>query len=251
LDVTDDAVLGGRLKLKQPARGHRVGHDAILLAAAISAAAGDLAVDLGSGVGSAGLALAARVAGVRIALVERDGDLSALAEENIGRNGFADRAHAFALDVTAPQQTFAAAGLHQGCADHVLMNPPFNDPARHNRSPDAGRRAAHMSPPLALESWTETASRLLRPGGVLTVIWRAEGLVQVLAALEARFGGLAVLPVHSVAAKPAIRVLVRAIKGSAAPLRLQPSLLLQQADGKPTSAAEAILRNGEALALAE
>jgi len=45
--LTDDAVLGGRLKLYQPARGHRVGHDAILLAASTAAAAGDVAVDLG------------------------------------------------------------------------------------------------------------------------------------------------------------------------------------------------------------
>jgi hypothetical protein len=58
--LTDDAVLGGRLKLYQPARGHRVGHDAILLAASTAAAAGDVAVDLGAGVGAAGLALASR-----------------------------------------------------------------------------------------------------------------------------------------------------------------------------------------------
>ena len=34
---TDDAVLGGRLILRQPRTGHRVGHDAILLAAATEA----------------------------------------------------------------------------------------------------------------------------------------------------------------------------------------------------------------------
>ena len=38
-EVTQDAVLGGRLLLKQPRRGHRVGHDAILLAAACPARA--------------------------------------------------------------------------------------------------------------------------------------------------------------------------------------------------------------------
>ena len=34
-DTTEDAVLGGRLILRQPRRGHRFGHDAILLAAAM------------------------------------------------------------------------------------------------------------------------------------------------------------------------------------------------------------------------
>ena len=60
-ELTDDAVLGGRLRLKQMRRGHRVGHDAILLAAATQARDGDHAVDLGAGVGAAGLALAVRV----------------------------------------------------------------------------------------------------------------------------------------------------------------------------------------------
>ena len=44
--VSEDAVLDGRLILRQPRRGHRVGHDAILLAAATDARAGERAVDL-------------------------------------------------------------------------------------------------------------------------------------------------------------------------------------------------------------
>ena len=49
--------------LRQPPSGHRVGHDAILLAAATGGDAGEHAVDLGAGVGAAGLALARRVPG--------------------------------------------------------------------------------------------------------------------------------------------------------------------------------------------
>ena len=56
--TTLDAVLGGRLSLRQPRRGHRFGHDAILLAAATDARSGQHAVELGAGVGAAGLALA-------------------------------------------------------------------------------------------------------------------------------------------------------------------------------------------------
>src|ERR1700716_1966921 len=86
--ITEDAVLGGRLRLRQPKRGHRVGHDAILLAAATGARAGDHVVDLGAGVGGAGLALAARVPGLHLTLVEIDAVLCGLAAENIALNGF-------------------------------------------------------------------------------------------------------------------------------------------------------------------
>src|SRR5436309_8435164 len=92
-EVTEDAALGGRLRLKQPLRGHRVGHDAILLAAACPAQEGEHAVDFGAGVGAAGLAVAVRVAGVTVTLVEIEPDLAALAVGNARANGLADRAN--------------------------------------------------------------------------------------------------------------------------------------------------------------
>src|SRR5262245_40637406 len=127
--TTEDAVLGGRLRLRQPRRGHRVGHDAILLAAATPAAAGETAVDLGAGGGAAGLAVAARVPGLAVVLVEIDPALAALAADNIRHNGLADRVRTVVLDVAAPSRAFAAAGLAAGSAARVLMNPPFNDSA--------------------------------------------------------------------------------------------------------------------------
>src|SRR5204862_6959938 len=84
-DFSDDALLGGRLRLLQPQRGHRVGHDAILLAASCPACAGDKVADLGAGVGAAGLALTTRVP-ADVILVEIDADLAALATENARRN---------------------------------------------------------------------------------------------------------------------------------------------------------------------
>ena len=246
---TDDAVLGGRLRLKQPRRGHRVGHDAILLAAAAGGEPGDHVVDLGAGVGAAGLALAARRRGISVTLVEIDPRLAALAADNARRNGLADRVRAVALDVAAPTRAFAAAGLEPGIAAHVMMNPPFNETGRGNPSPDAGRRLAHAAEP-ALTVWIATATRLLQPRGILTLIWRADGLTQVLAALATGFGAITVLPVHPRPDAAAIRILVAATKGSRAPLSVLPGLVLNDAAGMPTQAAEAILRDGAALRLA-
>jgi tRNA1(Val) A37 N6-methylase TrmN6 len=249
VDLTDDAVLGGRLRLKQKRRGHRVGHDAILLAAATTARAGDRAVDLGAGVGAAGLALAVRVADVEVTLVELDPELAEIAAANIMRNRLQSRARAVMLDVAASADEFAGHGLLAGEADHVLMNPPFNDSVRQNVSPDPGRATAHAAAGGLLALWTETAARLLHSAGTLTLIWRADGLAEVLAALDGRFGGVAVMPVHGRAGQPAIRVLVGASKGSRAPLTLHQALLLNDEEGCPTAAAEAVLREGAALRL--
>ena len=78
-DVTEDAFLGGKLRLRQPKSGHRAGHDAMLLAAATPARPGDRVVDLGAGVGAAGLAVARRIAGIELVLVEIDEGLAELA----------------------------------------------------------------------------------------------------------------------------------------------------------------------------
>ena len=100
--VTEDAVLGGRLRLRQLAHGHRVGHDAILLAAACPGRAGERTADLGAGVGAAGLALAARVTGINVTLVELDVEVAALARENVRLNDLAPEVCVVNLDVAAP-----------------------------------------------------------------------------------------------------------------------------------------------------
>jgi len=152
--------------------------------------------------------------------------------------------------VTAPADGFAAFGIGPGNVDQVLMNPPFNNPSRQNVSPDPDRRAAHAAGEGALAAWIDAAAWVLHSAGTLTLIWRADGLAEVLAALDERFGDVAVLPVHGRAGQPAIRVLVRARKGSRAPLVLLPGLMLNDENGRPTAAAEAVLRNAEALPLA-
>jgi tRNA1(Val) A37 N6-methylase TrmN6 len=247
--TSEDAVLGGRLRLRQPLRGHRVGHDAILLAAATGAHSGEHAVDLGAGVGGGGLALARRVAGLRVSLVEIDAGLAALAADNARLNDMQERVGAFvcnAEDVAA----LAAAGFVQGATDRVLMNPPFHDARRQNVSPDLRRRLAHAAAPGLLTRWVASAAWLLKPGGVLTLIWRADELDEVLAALGDSFGDVAVLPVLPGPDRPAIRVLVRAVKGGQGNLTHLPPLVLNDAEGRPSAEAEAVLRGGGTLPLA-
>jgi tRNA1(Val) A37 N6-methylase TrmN6 len=246
-DLTDDAALGGRLHLLQPRRGHRFGHDGILLAAATPAHEGDRAADLGAGVGTAGLAIAVRVPGTRITLVDNDPRLVELAQENAVRNSAADRVDAVTLDVTASRHDYIAAGLAAGSCNIVLMNPPFHE--AHPGSPDAQRRRAHTLEAGDIFDWVATAKRLLRPRGILTLIFRADGLPMLLELLRDGFGAITVLPVHPKLGAHAIRVLVAATKASRAPFALRMGLVLANADGTPSADAEAVLRHGAALEL--
>jgi tRNA1(Val) A37 N6-methylase TrmN6 len=247
-EFTEDAFLGGQLRLRQPKSGHRAGHDAMLLAAATPARSGDRVIDLGAGIGAAGLAIAKRVAGIELFLVEIDAALASVARGNAVANAIA--ADVIVLDVTSAAETFAAAGLSPDSVDVVLMNPPFNDPARHRASPDRAREVAHVSTAATLEKWIHAARRILKSGGALTLIWRADGLVEVLTALARGFGSLAIQPVHGDPKMPAIRVLIRATKGGKAPLRIYPALMLNDESALPNKQVTDVLAGKGVLPLA-
>jgi tRNA1(Val) A37 N6-methylase TrmN6 len=247
-EFTEDAFLGGQLRLRQPKSGHRAGHDAMLLAAATPARSGDRVVDLGAGVGAAGLAIAKRVAGIELLLVEIDAALASVARGNAVANAIT--ADVIVLDVTSAVETFAAAGLSPDSVDVVLMNPPFNDPARHRASPDRAREVAHVSTAATLEKWIHAARRILKSGGALTLIWRADGLVEVLTALARGFGSLAIQPVHGDPKMPAIRVLIRATKGGKAPLQIHPALMLNDESALPNKQVTDVLAGKGVLPLA-
>jgi len=245
--LSEDAFLGGRLLLCQPRSGHRAGHDAMLLAAATAARPGDRVADLGAGVGAAGLALARRVEGIALTLVEIDAGLAVLARRNAAANAIS--ADVAMLDVTAGAAAFAAAGLGPDSVDVVLTNPPFNDSRRHRPSPDSMRASAHMAGPATLERWLHAARRILRPGGVLTLIWRAEGLAEVLAGLSRGMGSVELQPVHAEPARPAIRIMVKAVKGGRAPTRILPGVTLGDGTGRPNPEVAALLAGQGTLAI--
>jgi tRNA1(Val) A37 N6-methylase TrmN6 len=205
-------------------------------------------VDLGAGVGAAGLAVARRAAGIELVLVEIDAALADLARGNAAANAIP--AEVVVLDVTSAADSFAAAGLAPDSVDVVLMNPPFNDSARHRASPDRGREAAHMATASTLEGWIRAARRILKSGGVLTMIWRADGVAEVLAALDRGFGSLALLPIHADVKTSAMRVLIRAIKGGKAPLQIHASLMLNDESAVPNKQVGEILAGKGVLPLA-
>jgi tRNA1(Val) A37 N6-methylase TrmN6 len=243
--VTEDRLLGGRVQLIQPTRGYRAGIDPVLLAAAVPAMPGDRVLDLGSGAGGGAPCLPDPVDSGSVVGLEADPELVRLAIMGAERSNLGDRSLFRAGDIME-----APLVLQADSYDHVMANPPFIAMGAGRRPQDAGKAAATVESAAALDDWIRIAAVMVRQGGTVTVIHRADRLDAVLASLAGRLGALAVYPLWPDSARPAKRVIVTARKGSAAPLRLLRGLVLH-IKGAFTPETEAVLRHAHGLSLAD
>ena len=238
MELTEDTLLDGRIRIRQPARGYRVNVDTLLLAAAVEAPSGARLMEAGCGVGGALIAVAARSENTLLLGVERDQNIAAIARENVALNAMPQRiqiATGDALDRDANWGVFAG----------VFANPPF-DREDEIRAPAEARRHAHITE-LSLHQWIGALADRLSGGAALTLIHRAAKIPELLAAFEGRLGGVELIPIRPYAEAPAKRVIARARKGSRAPLRLLKGYDLHDRSGaKYTPEIEALLR-GEAI----
>ena len=237
---TEDSVLNGKVRLRQPLDGYRAGLDAALLAAACDAKAGERVLDVGCGVGAALLAAAARNPDCAFVGVERDEAAREFAAQNIALNGMEGRVEVRAGDVAVPFSKFSRKTF-----DAAIANPPFFDDEKALRGPSPARRGAWIADD-GLAAWTAFLAKSVRERGTITMIHRADRLGDILALLDDKCGSFRVRAIHPFADAPAKRVLVRAMKTGKAPLVLLPPLILHERGGAGhTPQAEAILR-GEA-----
>jgi tRNA1(Val) A37 N6-methylase TrmN6 len=236
--LTEDALLGGRIRLLQPTRGYRVAVDAVLLAAAVDAAPGQRILDLGAGVGAVGLCVAARLAGCHVVGIELQEALAGLAERNANLNGMAGRLRTVVHDLAKP----LPADL--GRFDHVVTNPPYLAAAVADPSPDPSKALATVESSADLARWLAVATAAAEPAGTLLSIHRSDRLDEILGHLgQLGWGDVTVkrLP-------PAARVLLRARRADRLTRYDAPPLTLHRPDGRYTDEAEAILRHAGALA---
>jgi tRNA1(Val) A37 N6-methylase TrmN6 len=240
--LSDDAFLGGRLSILQPVKGFRAGLDAVMLAAAVPARERQAICDLGSGVGTAGLCVAARVGAVQLTAVDIDPQALERATDNAQRNGLGATFTTIEADLQGRARNLPRQHFH-----HVLTNPPFHDDARGTRAPDSAKATARSIAGPALFHWLRLARAIVRPRGTVSAILPPAQLALAISALSESGQGMTLIPLWPAQDVPAKRMIVRAQMNSRAPLQVQPGVVLHEADGRQTPQAEAILRHAGAL----
>lgn len=238
--VTEGFLLGGKLRYRQFASGHRSGFEPVLLAASVPAKPADHVLEAGTGAGAALLCLGWRVPGLMATGLEIAPALAALANENFKINGL-DAFSCICRDAGEPG--FGAV------FDHVAANPPWHG-GRSTKSPDSGRALAHHARPGLLEGWIRGLTGCLKPRGSLTLILPAASHAEAAACLRLHgYGAIQLFPLWPRAGQPAKLLVVSARLGAHGPDRILPGLVLHDEAGI-TEAAQAILREGKPTALA-
>jgi tRNA1Val (adenine37-N6)-methyltransferase len=220
-DVTEDALLRGRIRLFQPRRGPRASLDPILLAGFLTPPFGRF-LDIGCGTGALGFLLMARDPAAMGVAVELQPPLRVLALRGRDANGWRGRLEVLEGDVRALAPSLGAARF-----DLVATNPPYRTVDEGPPSPEAARALAYHEITLALQEWVEIAARAVRPGGRVAAILPAARTAELCAEMRAHeLSPLRMRAVHPYAERPASRILIEAERGGRRPLVIEPPLVL-------------------------
>jgi tRNA1(Val) A37 N6-methylase TrmN6 len=244
--LTEDAFLGGKLRILQPEKGYRAGIDAVFLGAAIPVQPGDTVFEAGIGVGVASLCMLTRCADIHVTGMEVTARYAMMCEENAKRNGFADKVRVIHSDVKEALRKDLASMPQHGTFAHAFANPPYFEDGKVTPSPSLLKAAAHAFGPDDLELWIKIMYAMVGLRGTVTMIHRADTLGKILTAMEQKFGDIRVAPLYAREGTAASRVIVQGVRGSKAPMQLLPGLILHGEGNGFTPDAEAVLRDGAA-----
>jgi len=241
-------VLDKHVQLHQAPGGFRTSMDSIMLAAACPVKAGQNVLDLGCGVGSAGLCVLYRTQSTELLGVDIQADHIELAQKNASLNGMAERSSFLCADIRDLKRndidTF----------DHVICNPPYKEAGTHKHSPSPAKAQAmgHADEDISLRSWIDCAWRHIKGQGSLTIVHEAEQCDSIMHGLYSarggrRFGRVEIIPLYPRIGSAAKRVIIRAWKHKKGGSRILYGIALHNTDGSYTSEADTILRGGQAL----
>ncbi len=238
-------VLNKRVALHQAPNGFRTSMDSVMLAAACPAQDGDTILDLGCGVGSAGLCVLERVAGTTLIGIDVQDNHLEIAQKNAIENALQDRTKFLNSDVRN----------HDGTpAQHVICNPPYKEAGQHKASPSTAKAIAmgHQEGDLTLQSWTTCAWNHIKGQGSLTMVHEAGKTDEIIRALYSargrrRFGDVQIIPLFPKKGEPAKRVIIRAWKHRKSPATIHPGIIMHTENGTHTKEANDVLRHAASL----
>ena len=179
-----------------------------------------------------------KVAGIRVTGVEKREEAADRAREAVSLNGLEDRVRIITADVssiacgTGTAETDAETSGFRGGFDAVVSNPPYF--RRNSAIPSASgdRYIARHETTADIGDFARAAAAMLRDGGSFYLVHRPDRLADIFSALrEAGLEPKEMQMVVPAEAQAANIVLIHAVKGAGAELRMLPQIAVHTTDG--------------------
>ncbi len=216
--------------LIQKDNGFKFGVDAVLLADFADVKRKDRVVEMGTGTGVIPILLCAKKQAGDITALEIQADMAEMAQRSVQYNKLEDRIQILHMDLKeAPEK------LGKALYDCVVTNPPYVKRESGINNPEETKAIARFEVACTLQEVVGTAKSLLRTGGKLFMVHRADRLVDII--YEMRVQGLEpkrLRFVHSSVGKRPHLILIEGVRGGRPELRLLDPLYIYDEKGEYT-----------------
>ena len=222
----DDLQRNG-LKIIQKTDGFCFGMDAVLLSGFASVKPGERALDLGTGTGIIPLLLSAKTKGDHFTGLEIQTEIMKMAQRSVALNGLEKKIDIIQGDIKEASRIFGAASF-----DVVTSNPPYMNDAHGLKNPGDVKAISRHEVLCTLEDVVREGTKALKPGGRFYMVHRPHRLAEIITVMrQYKLEPKRMKFVHPFADKDAKMVLIEAVRGGGAWLKLDPPVIVYKEPG--------------------
>ena len=223
----DDLYHGG-MKLIQNAASPCFAVDAPLLADFAEIKAGSRVIDLGTGSGVILLLLSVKQPDCTFVGLELMAEMAAMAARSVTLNGLDERISIVCGDIRNAEELFG-----KSVFDVVVSNPPYYKTGAGRQNTDPLFAVARSEQCCSLAQLLDTAAAVLKPGGELYLVYRAQRAGELFGELASRRLCLEKLRfIQPYAHRPANLLLIKARKHGRGHTQVLPPLIVYKAAGE-------------------
>lgn len=204
------------------------GMDAVLLSGFAAVKKGERVLDLGTGTGIIPILLTAKTEGEHFVGLEIQEESADMARRSVRYNHLEDKVDIVTGDIVEASRLFALASF-----DVVTSNPPYMNDAHGLKNPADAKAIARHEVRCTLDDVVREGTRVLKPGGRFFMVHRPRRLIEIIQTMK-QYGlePKRMKFVHPYVEREANMVLIEAVRGGGALLKVEPPVIVFNAQGE-------------------
>lgn len=222
-----DDLQRNHLRIIQKTDGFCFGMDAVLLSGFAAVKPGERVLDLGTGTGIIPILLSAKTEGEHFTGLEIQEEIAGMAKRSVSMNGLEEKIEIVNGDIKEASRIFGATSF-----DVVTTNPPYMNDAHGLKNPTEVKAISRHEVLCTLEDVVREGAKVLKHGGRMYMVHRPHRLIEILNTMtKYRLEPKRMKLVHPFRDKEANMVLIEAVRGGGAWMKVEPPVIVYKEPG--------------------